>query len=139
MNWPNKTESGASGFVTIGAEQASPPTAVDLLSLRATGRDSDVLVSWTTAQEVDNFGFHVYRSESVGGPYARITDRLIPGLTFSVRGRDYSYVDQGVTGGGSITTSWRTLILTGAGPCTVLCVWTGTGTGSRTTGRSSGD
>ena len=29
----------------------------------------------------------------------RLTDRLIPGLTFSVEGRDYSYVDQGVTRG----------------------------------------
>ena len=58
-----------------------------------------MVVSWTTAQEINNFGFHVYRSESVGGPYTRITDRLIPGLTFSVRGRDYSYVDRNVTRG----------------------------------------
>ncbi len=100
QKWPNKTESGTSGFVTIGAEQAgASPTAVGLLSLRATGDGGDVVVSWSTAQEVNNFGFHVYRSESVGGPYTRITDRIIPGLTFSVRGRDYSCVDRNVTPG----------------------------------------
>ncbi len=73
-------------------------TAVDLQSFTAKGREGSVYVEWTTAQ-VDNFGFHVYRSESVGGPYTRITDRLIPGMTFSVRGRDYSYVDRNVTRG----------------------------------------
>ena len=81
------------------AWKASPPTAIDLLSLTARGENGSVLVSWSTAQEIDNFGFHVYRSESVGGLYTRITDRLIPGLTFSVRGRDYNYVDSNVTRG----------------------------------------
>jgi hypothetical protein len=97
--WPNKTDYPTDGFVTIGAEQgAAAPTAINLMSFKATGEDGDVVVSWTTAQEISNFGFHVYRSES-GGPYTRITDRLIPGLTFSVRGRDYSYVDSNVTRG----------------------------------------
>jgi hypothetical protein len=85
--------------VTIGAEQGAAPTAVGLLSFKATGDEGNALVSWTTAQEINNFGFHVYRSETVGGPYTRITDRLIPGLSFSVRGREYSYVDRNVTQG----------------------------------------
>jgi hypothetical protein len=93
-------QSSPGTFYTVGAEQGtSYPTAVSLLSFKATGDGGNVLVRWTTAQEVDNFGFHVYRSESVGGPFTRITDRLIPGLSFSVKGRDYSYVDRNVTRG----------------------------------------
>ncbi len=83
----------------FGPNKSMIATAVGLLSLKATGAEGNALVSWTTAQEINNFGFHVYRSESVGGPYARITDRLIPGLSFSVRGREYSYVDRNVTQG----------------------------------------
>ena len=86
----------------IGADEQGAegePTAVSLLSFKATGEGDSAVVSWTTAQEINNFGFHVYRSESVGGPYTRITDRLIPGLTLSVAGRDYTYVDRSVTRG----------------------------------------
>jgi hypothetical protein len=97
--YPNKAVDGANGFLTVGAEESSPPTAVDLLSLKATGSGEDVVVSWETAQELDNIGFHVYRSTLKGGPYVRITDTLIRGMTFSVKGRAYSYVDSNVTRG----------------------------------------
>jgi hypothetical protein len=84
-------------FYMVGAEESSPPTAVDLLSLKATGQDTKVLVTWETAQELNNLGFHLYRSTNKGGPYVRITDTVIPGLTFSARGRSYSFLDANVT------------------------------------------
>ena len=101
MNWPNKTESGASGFVTIGAEQGEllPRRWIFSPSRRPGTEGAMWWLAGRRRRRSDNFGFHVYRSESVGGPYTRITDRLIPGLTFSVRGRDYSYVDRNVTRG----------------------------------------
>ena len=38
QKWPSNLQSGTSGFVTIGAEEGtSEPTAVSLLSLKATG------------------------------------------------------------------------------------------------------
>ena len=43
------------------------PTAVDLVSLTATGRGSGVSVVWQTAQEAGNKGFNLFRAESVGG------------------------------------------------------------------------
>jgi hypothetical protein len=92
-------QSSPSTFYTIGTEQATPPTVVDLLSLKATGSGDNVVVSWETAQEVDNVGFNLYRSTLKGGPYVRITDTLIGGMTFSVKGRSYSYVDSNVTRG----------------------------------------
>jgi len=86
-------------FYSVGTEESSPPTAVDLLSLKATGSGDDVKVTWETAQELDNLGFHLYRSTNKEGPYVRISETLIRGLTFSVRGRAYTYIDQNVTRG----------------------------------------
>jgi hypothetical protein len=84
---------------SLGSEEASPATAVTLLSFTATGRDDSVFLSWETAQEVSNMGFNVYRGESPGGPFTRLNDTLIPALTFSVRGRTYTHEDGDVTRG----------------------------------------
>ena len=39
-------------------------TAVTLLSFRAEGREEAVDLSWTTASELSNLGFHLYRAEA---------------------------------------------------------------------------
>ncbi len=81
--------------------QFVPPitTAVTLQSLTAVGLDGAVSVRWETASELQNLGFHLYRSESEGGAYARITASLIPGLGSSPTGKSYSYVDVGLVNG----------------------------------------
>ncbi|MCI0407091.1 MAG: hypothetical protein L0191_00790, partial [Acidobacteria bacterium] len=76
-----------------------PPTAVSLQSFSATARDAAVDLSWTTASELRNLGFHLYRAESEDGPYTRITSALIPGLGSSPTGQSYSYVDSGLVNG----------------------------------------
>ena len=58
------------------------PTAVELLSLTATGLDGEVLLEWETATEVDNLGFYLYRAESEEGPYERVNEVAVPGLGF---------------------------------------------------------
>ncbi len=83
----------------IGADDTTATTAVTLSSFAAAARDAAVELSWTTASELQNLGFHVYRSESEQGPYARITSSLIPGLGSSATGRSYSYVDAGLLNG----------------------------------------
>jgi hypothetical protein len=77
----------------------SPPTAIDLLSFTATGKQGSVLVSWQTAQEINNLGFNIYRGPNRGGPFTRINDKLIPGLNFTVKGKTYTYVDEAVIPG----------------------------------------
>jgi len=75
------------------------PTAVSLISFTAMGSSNGVEVEWETAQEIDNMGFHLYRCSNPAGPFIRLTDRIIPGLTFSVMGKHYTYRDTNVTRG----------------------------------------
>lgn len=48
---------------------------------------------WTTASEVDNFGFDVYRSQSPDGPFVRMTTSPIPGAGTRDEPSHYSYTD----------------------------------------------
>ncbi len=75
------------------------PTAVDLASFEARALSGAVELSWKTASELDNLGFHLHRSTSAGGPYERITANLIPGLGSSPAGASYRYVDAGLENG----------------------------------------
>ena len=74
-------------------------TAVTLLSFTAEGRDRAVDLTWTTASELSNLGFHLYRAEAAGGPFTRITPSLIPGLGSSATGQSYAYRDSGLVNG----------------------------------------
>ena len=87
---------GAGLFILSLGAQA---TAVELQSFEARGADGAVDLAWTTASELHNLGFHLYRSLSVEGPFERITASLIPGLGSSVSGQDYSYRDAGLPNG----------------------------------------
>ncbi len=82
--------------LALAAEGA---TEVELSSFTACGEDSAVLLEWETASELDNMGFHLYRSLSEAGPWTRITSSLIPGLGSSPIGARYSYTDAGLTNG----------------------------------------
>jgi hypothetical protein len=75
------------------------PTAVALESFSARGLDGAVELSWRTASELNNLGFHLYRSEVPEGPYERITASAIPGLGSSPSGARYRYVDSALTNG----------------------------------------
>jgi hypothetical protein len=81
-----------------GAE--GPPTAVTLAAFTATPVDGNILVEWETAMEIDTVGFNLYRSESPGGPYAKLNNTLIPSQSpGSVFGASYAWLDEDVQGG----------------------------------------
>jgi hypothetical protein len=92
-------QSNPSAFYSIGMDDLGPATAIDLVSFTANGEGSSVLVEWETAQELNHMGFHLYRARSPWGPFTRLTDKLISGLTSSVVGREYSFEDKDVTPG----------------------------------------
>lgn len=58
-----------------------------------------VIVTWETESELDTAGFYLYRSESEGGPYERITDQLIPASPDPNTGGSYSFTDNDVVAG----------------------------------------
>lgn len=82
----NTSEFGANASVAAA-------TAVSLLTFVGRARDAAVDLEWQTATEVDNLGFHLYRSASATGPWERITASLIPGLGSSPEGASYRYTD----------------------------------------------
>ncbi|MGD8896220.1 MAG: DUF2341 domain-containing protein, partial [Acidobacteriota bacterium] len=82
-----------------GADERDATTVVDLLFFQAVGVDSAVELTWRTGSELNNLGFHLYRSPSESGPWTRVTSSLIPGLGSSPEGASYSFRDTGLTNG----------------------------------------
>jgi hypothetical protein len=91
------------GDITANAQTFAfglpPPTAVELVSFSARGMDGGVELFWETASELNNLGFHIYRSTSERGRYERITAGVIAGLGSSASGKVYRYLDTGVVNG----------------------------------------
>ena len=50
-------------------------------------------LKWSTASEVDNFGYDIYRSTSEDGPFTRITKDPIPGAGTTDEPSSYVYID----------------------------------------------
>jgi hypothetical protein len=95
--------SGGSGLETYSqyalVNVGAGATAVSLTSFSAQGADNAVEVKWQTAAEFDNVGFHLYRADAPGGPYSRLTDKLISARPRDGKGGSYSFIDTDVTGG----------------------------------------
>ena len=56
-------------------------------------------LKWSTASEVDNFGFDIYRSTSEEGPFDRITGQPIPGAGTVDEPTYYEYRDEAIEPG----------------------------------------
>lgn len=54
---------------------------------------------WSTASEVDNFGFDVYRAEAEAGPFTRLTAKPIPGAGTSDTPHKYAFEDDTIAEG----------------------------------------
>ena len=50
-------------------------------------------IRWTTASEVDSFGFDVFRGENAEGPFERLNAKPIAGAGTSDESHAYAYVD----------------------------------------------
>jgi predicted outer membrane repeat protein len=94
----------------IGAYEYIDTTEVSLASFTAqvekkpaADNGKSVLLSWTTASEVDNLGFNLYRAIEVNGARVKLNAGLIPTLVppGSLFGADYRYTDSGLAGGTS--------------------------------------
>lgn len=54
------------------------------------------VISWSTASEVDNFGFDVYRADAEDGPFVRLSEDIIRGAGTSDMPSEYRFVDDGI-------------------------------------------
>jgi hypothetical protein len=66
---------------------------VELLNFRAIDGESNVMLTWETATEIDTAGFYLVRSESPDGEFERINEELIPAQGGPTQGGTYSYID----------------------------------------------
>jgi hypothetical protein len=64
--------------------------------LETFGFDNSIRLEWTTETEINNLGFHVYRSETYFDDYVQVTEKMIPGAGTSFTLRDYFWIDMTV-------------------------------------------
>ncbi len=80
--------------------QVYKPTAVTLASFAATSQDGALLIRWSTATEINNLGFNLYRAISPVGMRTKLNASLIPSQNLGgVTGATYTYTDQNVLAG----------------------------------------
>jgi len=72
------------------------PTLIEISSFTAAPSDRAVILKWTTATEIDNAGFNLYRLESENGEYVKINSSLIPAEGTSTSGATYQFIDSEV-------------------------------------------
>ncbi|MBN1425463.1 T9SS type A sorting domain-containing protein, partial [Candidatus Fermentibacteria bacterium] len=72
---------------------------VELTSFAAMCENGAVRLTWGTASEDENLGFHVYRAEGDASVYARLTEALISGAGTTLSPQSYSFVDEAVEPG----------------------------------------
>lgn len=82
----------------LGYARASGAVTVSSFGVQA--QKTAIVISWTTATEIGNVGFHVLRSTSSGGSFSTIDSSLIKSNCFGcVTGASYSFTDSSVSAG----------------------------------------
>jgi hypothetical protein len=75
-------------FLEVGEQ-----TPVRLLSFAADANDLGVRLRWSTTDEFEHAGFHVYRSDGFAGEEVRITDTPLPGADGLYEFEDHQVTD----------------------------------------------
>jgi hypothetical protein len=83
---PAAAQSSSAGSTTPAAE-AAPVKALNNT------------IKWSTASEVDNFGYDVFRGDKEDGPFARLNAKIIAGAGTVDEPRHYEYVDDTIEAG----------------------------------------
>ena len=73
----------------------TPGTLISLVDFNATAGSNSVKLTWSTASEIDNAGFNIYRA-GVDGEFVKINAEIIPAQGTSANGAAYQFVDNDV-------------------------------------------
>jgi len=80
----------------LDSNLAVGPTLATLTQFDALPGDHTVTIVWTTASEVDNEGFNIYRKAVDDSEYSKINSNLIPAQGNPLQGSDYTFIDDRV-------------------------------------------
>ncbi|MCP4717492.1 MAG: VCBS repeat-containing protein [Deltaproteobacteria bacterium] len=74
-------------------------TLIDLASFDARPRNGAVRLEWSTASEIDNAGFNLYRAASKNGNYVKINKELVAAKGSPTTGAAYTFIDENAKNG----------------------------------------
>ncbi len=63
------------------------------------GQPLENTVTWTTASEINSYGYDVYRGEKETGPFVKLTESPLPGAGTSDTPQSYKFVDDTIEPG----------------------------------------
>lgn len=78
---------------TVAAAPGPYPGGEDTPEVEAKDEAPKNSLKWTTASEVENFGFDIFRSESEDGPFDKRTDDPLPGAGTTDEPQSYLWED----------------------------------------------
>jgi len=85
---------GLRSWLNATSSSSTFPTLITLSHFRAETTDTGVRLTWQTESEVENTGFHIWRSTEEDGDYIRLTDALIPATGSETVAAAYEYEDE---------------------------------------------
>ena len=93
---PNLVDDLSAVPFVVGLPSVS--SSVVITQFSATPSDSQIRINWSTASEVNTYGFYVQRSLVSSSGFSRVSG-LIDSLGSSTSGSVYNYLDSGLTNG----------------------------------------
>ncbi len=87
------------GYVRAVRGALLSPTLIQLTSFTVVPKAGRVIIQWSTAAEIDNAGYNVYRATTEDGEYIKINNALITAEGSATQGANYELIDGGLKNG----------------------------------------
>jgi len=99
----------------LALNSAPTSASVTISSFSAKAQATTILLQWTTANELNNAGFNIFRSAASTGSFTQLNSSLIPtNNPGSIIGSPYSYTDASVQKGQTYYYKLRSVEFSGA-------------------------
>ena len=78
------------------AQQPPPPPPAGAPAASPSPKPLSNAIKWSTASEVENFGYDVFRGDKEEGPFTKLNPKIIAGAGTVDEPRYYQYVDESI-------------------------------------------